>query len=428
LQHAYKLDWSVEQLPHLIIDEKTEPLPAEKSWERRKRLYKMAISCFDQSRLYERSIELYSELVDQHRKRMDFTLLNEVLQEEAKEYDQLDDASYPFDIRSLPPFFLIIYSGLGFPVSVANRRFVQRADTNDTVETVAARMKRKFPDAETRTIDSIGTINLDSLADENKVVIIIPLRPSNQQDIDGFDNLFPPKMPAATREYQLFNNTRIFTEAKWNKAKLIPEGGKKEEEEEKNGTEAKEGEAKGKQEQDEFRYFFETEEPFPANRRTVAVERIITKKQSPLTCEVSLLSSRLNELELKLIAFCHAEKPTADVIKIFSEWAVNAFIQLKDHVKEIAIPEFITRKFTGDDIKLQERIRVILARFCSVVREIVIANSKQAVDPPVQASICDLAAEIIQSITKALTPPAKSAQPPAKFVKPAVSSSAPPKK
>jgi len=209
LLHAYKLPWTDELLPQMIVGDKTDPLPAEKSWERRKRLYYMAINCFDQSRLYERSLELYKELADQYRKHGEFALLSTLLQEEAKEYEELDAASFS-RVRVLPTFFLICYSEFGFPVSVAGRRFVQRADTHDTAEGVASRLKVKFPDVEIRT--SVEVINLDKLAGETKVVVILPLRPSSEDEAAGFDTLFPPKMPPATRQYQLFNNTRVFTE------------------------------------------------------------------------------------------------------------------------------------------------------------------------------------------------------------------------
>jgi len=370
LQHAFKLPWTDENLPLMGIDSVNDPLPAEKSWERRSRLYQMAIVCFDRCRLYERSIELYRELVEQYRIHKDYAMLSTVLQEEAKEYEELDAASSS-RLRVLPPFFLICYSGFGFPVSVANRRFVQRADSDDTAETVASRLMRKFPDAEMR-ITSADSINLDDLSGAIKVVAILPLRPSSEDEIAGFDALFPSKMPLATRQYLLFNNTSVFTDPR-------PENA--------DGADI-----------DGVRHFFVTEEPLPTNRRSVAVLRTIERRQTPLLREVSWLSSKLNEIELRIISFKRVSRHTEETFSDFSHWAVQTFEGFIHHLREITIPDFIKPQFHGNESNLQERIHEILARLSRATRELVVAHNKEVTNPVRVSShtrICDLATEVL---------------------------------
>jgi len=380
LQHAVKLPWTDEQLPQMTIDSNSEPLPAEKSWERRKRLYTLAINCYDHARLYERSIQLYHELMELHRKRKEFALMSSVLLEEAKEFEELDAAS-DAKRRVLPPFFLICYSGNGFPVSVANRRFVQRADTEDTAETVASRLKRKFPDAVMRTSSDAnnGVLHLDDLAGESNVVAILPLRPSSEGEAAGFETLFPPRMPAATRQYQLFNNTCMFTQPE----REDPDGNT-------TTTTPKD---------DDVRHFFVTEEPFPSTRRSVEVIRTIERKQTPLLREISYLTSHLNDADLHVLAFSRTEKHSDEILMDFSKWAAQALSILTSHVRDVTIPQFIKTEFTGDEAKLQERVRVLLTRLCNVTRELVIAHNKEAISPArisIHARLCDQAAEFLR--------------------------------
>jgi len=336
-------------------------------------LYSMAINCYDHARLYERSIELYHELMLVYKQRKEFAIMSSVLQEEAKEFEELDAASNARP-RVLPPFFLICYSGNGFPVSVANRRFVQRADTEDTAETVASRLKRKFPDAVMRTSsESSSSLHIDDLAGETNVVAIVPLRPSSEGEAAGFETLFPSKMPAATRHYKLFNNTCVFAEPEHEGA---------------DGAQT-----------DDVRHFFVTEEPFPSTRRSVEVIRTIERKQTPLLREVSWLTSHLSDMDLHLLEFVRVDKHTDENLGEFSKWAIESFVTLTEHIRDTTIPQFVKTKFTSEnEVKLQERVRVLIARLCNVTREIITEHNKDAITPgriAIHAFVCDHAQEFL---------------------------------
>jgi len=299
------------------------------------------------------------------------------LEEEAKEYEDLDAASSS-RFRVLPPFFLICYSGLGFPVSVANRRFVQRGEPEDTADTVASRLKRKFPDADMRTIDSSFVPHLDGLSTAVKVVTILPLRPSSEEEANGYAPLFPSKMPATTRQYELFNNKFVFTEP-----------------ERKNDSSVS-----------NVRHYFVTEEPFPANRRSIALVRMFEVKQTPLMREVAFLASRLNEIELRVIAFTRGGKHGDESMAEYSQWATQTLDALMQHVSTTTIPQFIRQTFTGEEAKLSERVPLILSRLCIATRAFIIAHNKEAVSPArvaVHVRLCDQASEFLRLVASSIS-------------------------
>jgi len=178
----------------------------------------------------------------------------------------------------------------------------------------------------------------------------------------------------------LFNNTCVFTEPERDKSEST----------------------------DDVRHFFVTEEPFPANRRSVAVVRTIERKQTPLLREVSLLSSRLNDMELRLIAFKRVGKQTDESMTEFSVWASQTFDELIQHLNSTTIPQFVRQEFTGDEAKLQERVSVLLTRICSVIRGLIVVHSNEALNPArvaVHARLCDQATEILRIIN---TPPSST--------------------
>lgn len=376
LLHARQLAWTDDELPELRTDAaaSTDALPAERSWARRQRLYTMAAACFDQAQLPEASLALHRELAAVHRARGDAGALAAALAQQAAAYERLAAA----DARVLPPFFLIAYVGAGFPLSVANRRFVQRGDPGDTADTVLARLRRKFPAAHMQTAPSGQSISLltdggSGNTDGSGIVAILPVQPSSEEESAGLETLFPPAMPAATRRYTLFAGTRVFAEA----AGAV-------------GT----------------RCFFVTEEPFPGTRRSVEVVRTVTRSETPAVCEVAWLTAQLNDAELRVLAAERATGATAATATAeLAQWAGDALNTLTQHVRDTTVPRFVsTATAPADDAEaaLLKRVRTVLARLCTVVRRIVVVHSRTA-NTPAQLSIhthlCDQAAEFLHQAT-----------------------------
>ena len=406
LLHARQLPWTDAMLPEQPADAGTGAgagagagaLPAERSWQRRQRLYTMAVACFDQAQLPEAGLALLRELAAVHRARGDPAAMAAALAQQAAAYDRLAAA----DARVLPPFFLIAYAGAGFPLSVANRRFVQRGDPGDTAETVLARLRRKFPAAQMQTAASgqslarlieaaaaasatgvTGAAAAAATAGASTgIVAILPLQPSSEAEAAGLAPLFPPAMPAATRRYTLFANTRVFAEADG-------AGG--------------------------ARSFFVTEEPLPGTRRSVEVVRTVTRAETPAVREVAWLTAQLNDAELRVLAAERGPTTSATASTDLAQWAGATLATLAQHVRETTVPRFVgtvEAKKDGDDddneAALRARVRLLLARLCAVVRRLVVAHSRGAPTPAHLAAhtrLCDQAAEFLHLAT---LPPSSS--------------------
>lgn len=377
LLHARKLAWTDDELAEMPTDAGTSStaagaavavtLPAERSWQRRQRLYALAAACFDQAQLHEANIALHAELAAVHRARGDAAAMAAALAQQAAAYDRLAGA----DARVLPPYFLICYAGAGFPLSVANRRFVQRGDRGDTAESVLARLRRKFPGAQMQTAASGQSLAGLCDAAGTGVVAILPLQPSSEAEAAGLAPLFPPAMPAATRRYTLFANTRVFAE--------------------------RDGAAG-------VRSFFVTGEPLPGTRRSAEVVRTVTRTETPAVCEVAWLTAQLNDAELRVLAFERTPSgaPAGAAAAEFAQWAGDMLATLTQHVRETTVPRFVAGAQRADEAALHARVRTLLARLCAVVRRLVVAHSRGTPTPAhlvAHTRLCDHAAEFLRIAT-----------------------------
>jgi len=240
--HANQLGWTDEMLPKLELGNNEPPLPAEPSWARKQRLYYLAIDAFNNAKLQERSIELLKELEIFHSMRRDFAQLAKILNDQKDAYCGIKVPSKTFS-----HYYLICYYGQGFTIVYSNKRFVYRADVKDTIDTVADRLRKRFPEAKVDliTTESMDSINVEALKkSEGQEIVIAHLEPSSEQETRGEERVFPAKMPTVLKEYNRYNNTDVF-------ALTDPKNGK--------------------------RTFFYTEEKFPGTRRRLEVIKELSK-------------------------------------------------------------------------------------------------------------------------------------------------------
>jgi len=240
--HASLLGWTDEMLPKLELGNNEAPLPAEPSWMRKQRLYYLAIDAFNNAKLQERSIELLKQLEIFHSMRRDFGQLAKILNDQKDAYCGIKEPS-----RQFSQYYLICYYGLGFTIVYSNKRFVYRADAKDTSDTVANRLRKRFPQAKVEVVEgsSVASINAEALKkSEGQEIIIAHLEPSSEQETRGEERVYPAKMPAILKEYNRCNNTDIFS--------LTGKDGSK--------------------------TFFYTEERFPGTRRRLEVIKELSKK------------------------------------------------------------------------------------------------------------------------------------------------------
>jgi len=241
LLHASRLGWTDEILPKLELQDQPS-LPEEASWARKQRLYYQAIDAFNKAKLQERSIELLKELEVFHTMRRNFGQLKKILSDEKDAYCGIMVPS-----RRFSQYYLICYYGTGFSIVYSNKRFVYRADVNDTIETIAKRLEMKFPEAEIKLISdgSLNFVNPEELKrSEGQKIVLVHLEPSSQEEFNGKERVFPAKMPQILREYHRFNNTDVFVVSN-------PVDGK--------------------------RTFFFSEERFPGTRRRLEVVKEVCK-------------------------------------------------------------------------------------------------------------------------------------------------------
>jgi len=241
--HASQLGWTDEMLPKLELGNNEAPLPAEPSWARKQRLYYLAIEAFNNAKLQERSIELLKELETFHSMRRDFAQLSKILNDQKDAYFGVRVPS-----RTFSHYYLICYYGQGFTIVYSNKRFVYRADIRDTIETVADRLRKRFPEAKVELITngSMASINVDALKkSEGQEIVIAHLEPSSEQETRGEERVFPKNMPQVLKEYHRYNNVDVF---------LLTDT--------TNGSKT----------------FFTTEEKFPGTRRRLEVIKELSKK------------------------------------------------------------------------------------------------------------------------------------------------------
>jgi len=207
LLHANQLGWTDEILPELELQNE-QPFPEEPSWARKQRLYYLAIEAFNKAKLPERSLDLLKELEVFHTMKKNYGHLKKVLLAMHEAYVSMKSPS-----RVFSPYFLICYYGTGFTIVYSNKRFVYRADSGDTIEVVADRLRHLFPSASV-TINNEGSLDSAKVEmwkkSEGQEIVVLPLRPSCEQETRGEERVFPAKMPQFLKEYHVCNNTDIF--------------------------------------------------------------------------------------------------------------------------------------------------------------------------------------------------------------------------
>ena len=207
LLHATRLGWTDDPLPVLELQSGVAPLPAEPSWARRQRLYRDAVDCFNRAGLQERSLALLRELEVFHTLRRDFAQLAAVLKDQADCY-----AAVAQPARAFPRYFLLSYYGSGFSIVYANKQCVYRGEPRDTVATVSARLRARFPAADVRT--ALAPADAAALRSApGQVVVVAQLEPASEAEARGEARVFPAKMPPSLREYHRCNNTSVFVHA-----------------------------------------------------------------------------------------------------------------------------------------------------------------------------------------------------------------------
>ena len=204
LLHATRLGWTDEPLPALELQSGVAPLPAEPSWARRQRLYRDAADCFTRAGLHERSLDLLRELEVFHTLRRDFAQLAGLLKDEADCY-----AAIAQPARTFPRYFLLSYYGRGFSIVYANKQCVYRGEPRDTVDSVTARLRARFPAAAFRP--AVAPADADALRDApGQLIVVALLEPSSEPEARGEPRVFPARMPPSLREYHRCNNTSVF--------------------------------------------------------------------------------------------------------------------------------------------------------------------------------------------------------------------------
>ncbi|XP_014772011.1 dedicator of cytokinesis protein 3 isoform X2 [Octopus bimaculoides] len=139
------------QLYSSLLDWTENPLPteinyhSELQWERKERLYLDIIDCFDKGKAWEYGIPLCKELACHYETKLyDYRKLSEILQKEAKFFENILDGQF---LRQDPSYYRVAYFGQTFPKFLRNKVFIYRGDEYLKLQMIMSHLTTEFPNA-----------------------------------------------------------------------------------------------------------------------------------------------------------------------------------------------------------------------------------------------------------------------------------------
>lgn len=139
------------QLYSNLLDWKENSLPTEMNyhqelqWERKEKLYLDIIDCFDKGKAWEYGIPLCKELASHYEVKLyDYRKLSEILQKEAKFFENILDGQF---LRQDPSYYRVAYFGQTFPKFLRNKVFIYRGDEYLKLQMIMNHLTTEFQNA-----------------------------------------------------------------------------------------------------------------------------------------------------------------------------------------------------------------------------------------------------------------------------------------
>ncbi|GAB1608686.1 dedicator of cytokinesis protein 4 isoform X7 [Argonauta hians] len=135
--YACLLNWSENSLPTEMN------YHSELQWERKEKLYLDIIECFDKGKAWEYGIPLCKELACHYETKLyDYRKLSEILQREAKFFENILDGQF---LRQDPSYYRVAYFGQTFPKFLRNKVFIYRGDEYLKLQMIMTHLTTEFP-------------------------------------------------------------------------------------------------------------------------------------------------------------------------------------------------------------------------------------------------------------------------------------------
>lgn len=140
LLHAKGLDWSDTPLPAVV---RRDPWPAESSASRLERVLTIVAHAFATAKCFEAACAALDRIIAYHRgTTMRFDRVADLLSLESHLYSQMFREE-----RFFPTYFLVSYSGDGFPADLKRSSFIYRGRALERTAEFEARLLAKWPSA-----------------------------------------------------------------------------------------------------------------------------------------------------------------------------------------------------------------------------------------------------------------------------------------
>eukprot|EP01094_Clydonella_sp_ATCC50884_P020570 TRINITY_DN4306_c0_g2_i1.p1 TRINITY_DN4306_c0_g2~~TRINITY_DN4306_c0_g2_i1.p1 ORF type:complete len:1653 (+),score=406.29 TRINITY_DN4306_c0_g2_i1:578-4960(+) len=200
LLHANLIDWSSNVLKPILS------FPKETNFERKQKLYHMAIKYFDNGKNWERSIALRDELIEQERKAHRYTVVAQILREQADSFQLISEAD-----RYSAEYFRVAFYGKKFPPTLRGKEFVYRGFECERITAFIARMQSIYPNAEVIK-KSNAEVSPEIVEGDGQWFVIATVTPSSMWEMKGEPMPMElQSLPSNVLQFRRTSDINVFT-------------------------------------------------------------------------------------------------------------------------------------------------------------------------------------------------------------------------
>ncbi|PVI07271.1 hypothetical protein DM02DRAFT_357910 [Periconia macrospinosa] len=194
--HAELYEWD----PTTVVDPLVEPnFPAQTSFERKEQLYFQMIENYENGQSWDNALGTYQELATQYEHNIfDFAKLARTQHAMAKIYERISKGD-----RLNHRYFRVVYTGLGFPVSLRDKQFIFEGSPYDRLATFTDRMQQQHPAAQILSSGMEQDV-------EGQYLQIFPVSPQKDLAHPIFQRA---RVAQSIRDHYLLSRPNMFTTA-----------------------------------------------------------------------------------------------------------------------------------------------------------------------------------------------------------------------
>ncbi|KAJ5071525.1 dedicator of cytokinesis [Anaeramoeba ignava] len=205
LLYSELLPWSSQK-----IEPKEFGFPRETSEERKQKIIKLAVGCFNRGQAWESAIKYNRELANYFEfTKFDFTNLQQSLKKELELFRNLVN-----DSRVYPSYFRVGYYGKGFDddkyIDLKDSEFVYKGELLERVSEFIEKIRLKYPGSIIGTDDP----SQEQKEGEGMYIQVAALAPSSIDEVNGFESQIDSKIPYQVIQNKENTNINVFLYSK----------------------------------------------------------------------------------------------------------------------------------------------------------------------------------------------------------------------